>query len=328
MQGTNSINIRRDIATELHSQARRNYPRRCVIVKGFKDLFQADLVEMIPYSHQNCGYCYMLTVIDVFSKYAWARPLKRKNKECVTVAMRDILTSNDGKIFKPPRYLQTDRGTEFYNNVFQRMLEEEFGTTLYSVYSNLKASVVERFNRTLKSKMWREFSARGTYCWINMLPDLLIEYNSSKHRTIKMRPIDITIADEQKLLDIYDAKYFLHSRNMLPNSSSREKFKVGDCVRISHLKGVFEKGYTANWSSELFYIIKICPTSPITYEIRDFNNRNIEGKFYAEELLKVKHRDVFLVEKIIKRRGSYVLIKWLGFPTSENTWELASDILG
>lgn len=308
----------RNVAKELHKPARRNYPRRPTTIKGFRDLFQADLVEMQPYAKQNSNNRYMLTVIDVFSKFAWSRPLKDKTAASVTNAMKNILDSEDGQIFKPPKYLQTDQGREFFNSKFENMLKN-YGITLFSTFSIKKAAVVERFNRTLKSKMWREFTARGSYNWISILDDLMKEYNCSKHRTIGMRPIDVTLADEQYLLNKHIANKNKHLRGKI-------KFKVGDCVRISKLKGVFEKGYTANWSAELFVIDKIQPTTPVTYLLKDFKDNRVEGAFYNEELQKTRYCDVYLIEKIIKCTGNKCLVKWYGFPSSENTWEFKKDL--
>ena len=313
-QGLADKTVLREVAEELHKPARRNYIRRPTVVKGFKDLFQADLVEMQPYAKKNLGNRYMLTAIDVFSKYAWAKPLKDKSAIMVTNAMKAILDSRNGDIFKPPRYLQTDQGKEFYNNTFKSMLED-YGITLYSTFSNKKAAVIERFNRTLKAKMWREFSANGSYKWIDILDNLLEEYNHSVHRTIKMKPADVTLEDEQDLLSIFNS-----IKNKRPRGNAK-KFKIGDCVRISKLKGVFEKGYTANWSAELFTIDKVLPTTPVTYQLKDFKGNRIEGSFYNEELQKAKYCDVYLVEKIVKSRGNKCLVKWHGFPSSENTWE-------
>lgn len=308
----------RQVATELHKPARRQYPRRPTTSKGFRDLFQADLVEMQPYFRENSNFRYMLTVIDVFSKFAWARPLKNKTSTSVTNAMRNILQSKDGQIFKPPKYLQTDRGTEFYNNTFQNMIKT-YNISLYSTYSNKKAAVVERFNRTLKAKMWREFSATGSYKWIDILDDLVREYNHSKHRTIGMRPIDITLEDGQYLLDRHSS-----IKNKRPRG--KVKFKLGDSVRISKLKGVFEKGYTPNWSTELFVIDKILPTTPITYQLKDYKGNRIQGGFYNEEIQKTLHRDVYLIDKILKCKGNKCLVHWYGFPHSEDTWELRKDL--
>ncbi len=308
---------KREIASELHAPARRNYIRRSVSIRGFKDLFQADLVEMIPYEKDNSRYRYMLTVVDTFSKYAWARPVLKKDARNVTDAMRDILLCDDGARFKPPRLLQTDRGKEFYNSTFKKMLAD-FNINLYSTYSIKKANYVERWNRTIKTKMWKEFTARGSYRWIDMLPRLVADYNKSYHRSIKMAPTDVTLKDEERLVSL------LNSR---PPPVSKSKFKTGDIVRVSHLKGVFEKGYTPNWSTELFKIKSVHPTRPVTYELEDLDGRPIKGGFYKEELSVTRFPDIYLVEKVIRTKGNKAYVKFLGFDKSHNAWIPKSDIL-
>lgn len=312
--------VLRNIATELHKPARINYLRRDTTVKGFRDLFQCDLVEMIPHARVNKGFRYLLTVIDVFSKFAWARPIKRKKAENVTEAMEDILLSPDGKLFKPPRLIQSDDGKEFHNAIFHSMLKK-YGIKHYSTRSDKKAAVVERFNRTLKTKMYREFSARGSHKWIGILDDLMREYNNSKHRGIGgMRPSSITARDEEFLRKIHDKDHRNRSRGKV-------RFKINDFVRMSRQKGVFEKGYTANWSTELFKIRKVQPTCPVTYQLEDTKGNLIEGGFYNEELQKTTLKDTYLVDKILKKRGNRVLVKWYGFPSSENTWENMKNIV-
>ena len=314
----NVSRVMRAIASELHRPMRKNFERRTTSSRGFLDLLQADLIEMIPYQKSNKDFRYLLTVINVFSKYAWARAIKRKTAKCVTEAMRDILNSKDGKLFKPTRLLQTDGGNEFFNATFRRMLKE-YNTRLYSTQSEKKAAVVERFNRTLKTNMWREFTARGSYKWIDILDGLLEEYNNSKHRTIGMKPSDITLADEAFLLE-------KHSKVESSKKRGSVRFRKGDCVRISRFKGVFEKGYTPNWSVELYIVDRVLPTSPVTYRLRDTKGALIMGSFYNEELSKTSYKDTYLVDKIVRRCGNRVLVKWYGFPSSENTWEEVGSI--
>ena len=139
---------RRQLVEELHAPARRNFPRRRVIVRGYDDLWQADVVEMRPYSGFNRGHHYILTVIDVLSKYAWAVPLKSKGGSETANAIAEIVR----KSRRCPKNLQTDMGKEFYNADVQKILKKH-DDNHYSTYSTLKASVVERFNRTLKNDM-------------------------------------------------------------------------------------------------------------------------------------------------------------------------------
>lgn len=137
---------------ELHSPARKNFKRRTSVMKGINDTFQADLVEMIPYARVNQNNKYILTVIDTFSKYAWAIPVKTKTGKDVTEAMKSVL--DVGKI---PKNVQTDFGKEFYNTHFAKLMND-YKINHYSTYSTKKAAIVERFNRTLKGKMWFHFS--------------------------------------------------------------------------------------------------------------------------------------------------------------------------
>ncbi len=165
------MNYKRAVVDELHKPARRNYPRRKFDVRGLDETWQADLVEMQPYSKENKGYRYLLTVIDVFSKFAWARPVKTKTGEDTTAAMNSILQEG-----RKSKNLQVDKGKEFYNKNFEGLMKKS-KIHMYSTESNLKASIIERFNRTLKNRMWKQFSLRGNYKWADILPDLLKSYN-------------------------------------------------------------------------------------------------------------------------------------------------------
>ena len=112
---------------------------------------------------------------------------------------------------------------------------------------------------------------------------------------------------------------FANKNIILPRK--RPKFKEGDKVRISKYKHIFEKGYTPNWTTEIFTIKKVLPTTPYTYKLKDYQNKPISGGFYEQELLKANVTDIYLMEKIVKRRGNQVLVKWFGFDDSHNTWE-------
>ena len=147
---------------------------------------------MQSYSRENKGYRYMLTVIDRFSKYAWAIPVKKKTGEDVTTAMKSVLRKS-GRV---PKNIHTDRGKEFYNKNFQTLMTK-YGINLYSTFSKLKVSICERFNRTLKHEMWKKFSLRRNCKWLDILPDLLTAYNERKHRTTGMKPKDVTKSRER-----------------------------------------------------------------------------------------------------------------------------------
>lgn len=300
---------KRGIVEELYKQARKRFPRRHVYVKGFDDLWQIDLVDMQKHSNVNRGQKYILTVIDVLSKYAWAEPVRNKSGLLVTQAMQRVFTQSHPR---KPVNIQCDAGLEFYNDTFKSLMTK-YNINMYSTFSVMKASVVERFNRTLKSWMYREFEVQGNYKWIALLPVLLTNYNNRVHRSIGMRPKDVKKRHEKLLIKIL---------NKLPTAQSVRKinFKTGDIVRVSKYKTLFEKGYTPSWSTELFTVSRVHKTVPPVYTIRDMRHNVIKGTFYGQELKRTQYPDTYLVEKVLKKRGNRVYVKWLGLDKSYNSW--------
>ena len=305
---------REKVVEELHKPARRNYARRKVIVRDIDETWQADLVDLKMYSKENRGYTFLLTVIDNVSKYAWALPLKQKTAVCLKNALSKIF--KEGRI---PKKLQVDRGSEFYNKDVKSLLASH-KIHMYSSYSNLKASIIERFNRTIKNEMWKKFTLNGNHKWVDILDTLILQYNNHKHRTIGMKPVDVNHKNLKTVLDrIRSQKYYKYIKD-------KPKFKVNDVVRISKLKHIFEKGYTPNWGTELFTIRKVFPSEPYTYYLKDYKNEEIAGAFYEEELQKCRYSDVYLIEKIIKKQGDKLFVKWLGFDDSHNQWVSKDDL--
>lgn len=297
-----------EVVEELHKPARKNFKRRHVIIKGLNDLYQADLCEMIPYQNVNKGYRYILVVINTFSKFVWAEPVKRKTGVDVTKAMQKILSS----VRRPPKNLQTDNGKEFYNKDFANLMKK-LSINHYSSYSNLKSSIVERCNRTLKSIMWKRFSLQGSYKWLTLLPEIVNKYNSTVHSTTGLKPKDVTGRHTKLLLNtVYS--------NVKTIDPKKPKLKLGDSVRISKHRAIFDKSYEPNWSNEIFRIVKVCLTNPRTYLLKDIAGEDIKGSFYDYELQLTKHPDTYLVEKVLKRKGNKLFVKWLGFSTKFNSW--------
>lgn len=307
--------IKRQIVNELHKSARVNFERRRVLVKGLDDLFQADLVEMIPYAKQNKGYRYILVVIDVFSKYVWAEAVKNKTSQNIVKAMKKIFSESK----RIPKNMQTDHGKEFYNHEFQNLMEK-LKINHYSTYSSKKACVVERVNRTLKSIMWKEFSLQGSYKWLTLLPQVVDQYNNTKHHTTGKKPIDINKQNEKEILNsAYNRIKTIDLSNAV--------FNVGDHVRISKHRSVFDKGYTPNWTNEIFTVIEVKLTNPITYMIADAAGQPIKGAFYKYELQKVKYSNYYLVERVLRKKGNKAYVKWLGFPATQNSWINKNDVV-
>lgn len=306
------------VVEEIHKPARRNYQRRRVKMRRPNETYQADLVEMIPYSRENKGYKYILNIIDIFSKYAYSVPLKSKTGQEVATALESVLKKIQPTTRKTHlvKNIHVDLGKEFYNKNVQELLDR-YKINMFSTYSGLKASICERFNRSIKENMWKKFSLQGNYKWVDMLPNLLETYNNRIHRTIGMRPKDVTINHTAEILKRLN-------KNQVPRKPP--KFKVNDKVRLSKNKNLFEKSYTGNWSTEVFTITKVNNTNPVTYLLKDYLDQPVSGCFYSEELQKTKHPDVYLVEKVIKKQGNKLLIKWLGFDESHNSWIDQKDL--
>ena len=296
------------LADELHKPIRKNFPRRKVKAYAPNEIWAADLVEMIPYSRENKGFKYLLTVIDVFSKYGWIVPLKTKTGAEVTVAFK--------KLFEEaiPSYIWTDAGKEFFNQHMKKLLEKH-NVKLYKTHNELKSCVVERWNKTMKTDMWKYFTASNSYKYIDILPALVEKYNNSYHRSIKCTPVEA-----QKPENSYKVLTTLYGKKIV---KPVPKFKIEDKVRITKKKTIFDKGFTPNWTDEIFTISKIQPTVPVTYIIKDVRGEELGGSFYEQEL-QLSHTDTHRVEKVLRRRvrngQKEEYVKWRGYDKSYNQW--------
>ena len=296
-------------AYTLHKPVRKIFPRRKTFAKKINDLFQADIADMQNLSRYNNGYRFILTCIDVFSKYAFAIPLKDKRGITVVGAFEKIFTE------RVPLLLQTDRGTEFYNSHVQNLFNK-YNIHHYSTYSEYKAAVVERFNLTLKQRIFRYLTYKRTSRWIDVLDGLTHSYNHSYHRTIGMAPIDVTPENEKAVAQ----------RMFPPKPKLVWKFKAGDNVRITKSRSVFDKSYLPSWSEEIFVVDKLHPTFPVTYGLIDLMNEPIKGKFYEPELQLIdkSDSDVYIVDRVIRtrRRNGELeyFVKCRGYPDKFNSW--------
>lgn len=164
------------IVKEIHRYARKNYARRKYNMRGIADTLQADLIEMQNFSRVNQGYRYILIAIDVFSKMAYAEPLRNKQADTVVEAMEKIIN----RVGLPIRNLHTDNGTEFFNGTMRRLLARYDNINHYSTYTTKKASIVERLIRTIKRRLYMYFSFHGSYQWEHILQKTIDAYNNRR----------------------------------------------------------------------------------------------------------------------------------------------------
>ena len=312
-----------ELTYTLHKPARRNFKRSKYLVTKPLEQFQADLVDMRAHNKYNKPFNYILTVIDCFSKYAFAVPLKNKTGSEVVRALSDIFNQ------RRPTKLQTDRGKEFLNSKVQKFLKDQevhFFTTFNTTF---KCAIVERFNRTLKKIMYMNFTARGKNKYIDILQDMVDSYNEDYHRTIKARPVDVTFNNADAIFtNIYN---YDTPRQYLESLSAKPKLKPGDSVRRKYDLSKLDKSFYPNWSDEIYKIDKsIKSQSRPMYAIKDSNNKIVPLRLYPEEVQKIKP-NTYRIEKIIKtekRKGKDgYIVKWTNYPSNHNSWIAKEDLI-
>ena len=301
------VNENIKLANELHKPIIRKFNKRKVY-SSFKDnIWGADLADMQLLSKFNKGIKYFLCVIDLFSKYAFLVPLKDKKGISIVNAFQSILNKSKRK----PNKIWVDKGSEFYSASFKKWLQDN-DIIIYSTNNEGKLVVAERFIRTLKSKIYKYMTSISKNVYIDKLNAIVNKYNNTYHTTIKMKPINVK-----------DNTYINTKKEI---NYKRPKFKVGDYVRISKYKNIFAKGYLPNWSEEVFVVDKIKNTVPWTYVINDLNGEEITWTFYENELQKTNQKE-FMIEKVIKRKGDKLYVKWKGYDNSFNSWINKNDII-
>ena len=276
-----------DLSEELNKPVINKFERKKVIVNHIDEIHACDLVDMVKYSKVNRGYKYIFTNIDIFSQYAWSFPLKTKTIKEIKSCFQ--------KIFKErkPKYIWSDQDSSFFSKEMLKFFKDN-NIKIYHTYSNLKASVIERFNRSLRDLMMKKFVKTNNTVWYNILPELIKIYNNRYHRTIKMKPIDVNISNEK------------HIKNTVYNydiTNRKPKYKINDVVRISlKRRQLFDKP-TGNikWSEELFKVYKVGKSNVITYQLKDMNDEIIKGILYERELQLSKNTTgEYIIEKNIK----------------------------
>lgn len=263
--------LQKQDAHTLHRAVRRKFPRNPYVLLAPHDFWQADLADLPSYASENNGVKYILVVVDCFTKHCWVVPCKTKTADEVCKAMKQLFKKG-GK----PKNLMTDKG--FLSKQWAALMKNEGVNAYTSQNPDTKAAIVERLIRTLKTKIFKLFTFRKNHKYVDKLSDIVYAYNNSIHRSIGMRPVDVKPTNEDVVRERLNKRF----------SKSSPKLKVGDRVRISRERGVFDKGYTVNWSKEVFIVHDVVSVLryPV-YKIRDANGSVIIGTFYSQELQKL-----------------------------------------
>ena len=292
------------------------------------DVWECDLIDVQALGKFNENHKYLLTTIDVFSKFLHVVPLKSKMGPAVTSAFQSIL--KDPKYSTPlfkkrPIWVRTDRGKEFLNKNFQDMLKREGIQFQVCRNRDVKCSVVERAQRTLREKLYRYFTYKNTHRYIDVLPQFVRAYNDTVHSAIGMEPSKVTDSD-------FLAIWKKNSDKNRHVHSVLAKFHVGQNVRISREKMKLSKGAEHNYSTEIFRITKVIQRSPRpVYELEDLNKTPI-GQFYQEELTPARitkqtaYKKDKILDKRVRRGITEYLVRWRGYTTDFDSWIPASSV--
>ena len=253
---------------EIYSKPpKRNYNTNKTDVYHIDDIWSPDILDLKDYgSKNNRGYRYVLVIIDNFSKFGWTIPLKNKNAQTIKDSFENILTNSKRK----PNLIETDRGKEFYNNIFQDFLNKN-NIKLYSRNSSYGAVFAERFNRTIRDLLKKIVFEQGDANWIDVLPTITKQYNNRIHSSTKLSPKNASLKKNEG----YVYKNLLDKRKKV-----KPKFQINDLVRTADLKRTFSKGDTTNWSYKLYKITEIINDTIPSYKINNLSER------YNESLLK------------------------------------------
>lgn len=312
--------LRGEEAYTLHKPVRYHFPRNKVVVSGMDAQWDADLMEMTQ--QPDDGFTFVLVAIDILSHFVWMRPLKNKTGKEVSAAFEDIFT--EGRI---PRKIRTDRGTEFTNKKTQETFKKH-GVEHFLTNNEVKANYAERVIRTLKLRLKRYETWKQTHKWKDVMKDITHSYNNTYHRTIKRTPSSVT---KENQADVWMVQYGGEYRHKI---DGQFKFKLGDYVRISHLRRTFQREYDERYTGEIFKVISRRVRGGLNiYTLRDFQDDDVLGTFYEPELQRITTdpEGLYKVENILrtrKRRGmeKEYLVRWRHWPPKFDSWVKASDL--
>lgn len=313
--------LRGQDAYTLHRQSRRKFQHRPTIVSGPGVQLQADLMDTSSLASDNDNVKFLLTIVDVFSRLAWVQPLRNKSGAEVARALQRAV---GGLGY---RKLQTDKGREFYNVSVTTLLDEERIKHFSSENDVVKAALVERFNRTLRGKIHAYLTYTKRRRYIDVVDDMVSAYNETKHSAIGLAPRDVNASNADDI--------FVQLYEPGPKSSPTARtsaLESGQYVRTSKWRGAFKRGYTEQWTREIFVISSTRHwEQPVVYTLKDLADEPIEGMYYGAELQRVEKPETFVVERVLRTRGRgrarERLVKWLGYPASFNSWVADVDFV-
>ena len=279
---------------QVHRRVRKGRVVKPIVSKRVNSHWQMDIFAMADPKtvHANNGYSAVLVVIDNFSKYVWAFPLKSQSGEEVATCLKTLFDKHK------PSVLQSDNGTHFTANEVSKVCDKFGVKQVFSVaYRPTSQGLVERTNQTLKHKIYQHMTLWNSRKWVDALGDLVINYNTSIHNTTKMKPVDVYEQTYNRQVRKEVSKKIMKAAKTMTKRSPMQAFsdlKPGDYVRVHFdtIESTFKKGYKAQWSNQVYIVLhKTRPdTDTFSYEMYSLKKQNgtkISGTFKRNELLKV-----------------------------------------
>lgn len=340
--------------------SRTKFPRIPIYASSIGYMWEADLADMNNYKKENNGNAYFLLCIDAFSKKIWTKPLKTKSGKEVAEAFEQIFSKT-----KPPQKLRTDKGTEF-TNVYVQKIFNKYNIEFFTTQNETKSAIAERGIKTIKGRIMKIINASHSYVWIDDIQDVTESYNNSIHSSTKKIPNEVSEKDQAEIWDnLYEElpkhkdsdekektlstepdiklKDEIIKKEKKMNKKKKKKyiknykFKIGDQVRVSVLKGKFDREYSQKFTDEVFEIYDRFKRGDIAmYRIRDQNREPIKGVWYTQELQRVfvSPDKLWEIEKIVdtktegrgNKKRHMSLVKWNGWPKRFNTWIPTKEI--
>ncbi|KAL3113286.1 hypothetical protein niasHT_018901 [Heterodera trifolii] len=308
--------LQRNTTYTLFKPKREKFRRLRTVPAGFMTDVQADLADFQALSRKNSGYRYLLLAVDVLSRRMFGSPVKSKRPVDMKRAFEELFE----QMPRVPDTLYTDRGLEFVAKPLKEFYAEK-GIQKFETSSKKKAAVAERAIRTLKTRLYKYFSANNTSVWVDVVPKFLSAINNSVCRATGLRPNEISDTNAR---EVWKSVYGVAQLDKTP------KIRAGETVRIPEPKHIFEKGYIPNYSDHVYTVDEARSTNPQHYLLKDYYGTKLKRKFYLPELTKVQvdENTMYRIEKKYKERvrdgKREILVKFIGFP--EKYWVTNEEI--
>ena len=310
-----------DVYTK-HYPKIQTFKRRRYFTPGIDKIWQCDLVFMEPkWKKENDGYLYLNLIIDTYSKYLWIIPLRSKYASEVLESFKKVF--KQGRI---PEKVHSDLGSEYIARDVQNYFKS-LKIHWYTTKNETKAMIAERCALTIQQMMYKYLTDNDTTKWIDVLDDLVFNYNNSHHSSIKMTPTEASKKENEGI--VYQNLYGPDSNlgELIPSSSTKPKFQNGDMVRTHKFGTKFDRGYLPTFADEILFIKEVINSNPPVYKIVDYHDNEIEGTYYASELTKYdKEEEEYDYDYILKTQKTdnpkviRAFVKWKGYSDRFNSW--------